>query len=165
MRFYLVDLLKALHYCHHVIHVVHKDIKPDNIMIGHNEEAVLIDFGLAVECAPDLHNSMVDMEAGTRMYFAPEILTAKPKFGEKTDVWALGVTMYEALTGIHPFAGSHNMFALNALILENKVNFELIADEVARKTVKKMMTVDPEKRAGVKDLLKEDDWITANGMQ
>lgn len=33
-RFYFIDMLKALHYCHKVIHVVHKDIKPDNIMIG-----------------------------------------------------------------------------------------------------------------------------------
>jgi non-specific serine/threonine protein kinase len=40
-------MLKALHYCHNIIKVFHRDIKPDNIMINHNNEAVLIDFGVS----------------------------------------------------------------------------------------------------------------------
>jgi serine/threonine protein kinase len=47
MRFYFIDMLKALHYCHVVAKVVHRDIKPDNIMLNHNDEAVLIDFGVS----------------------------------------------------------------------------------------------------------------------
>ena len=50
-RNYLIDMLKALHYCHNVVmapkKVIHRDIKPDNIMINHNNEAVLIDFGVS----------------------------------------------------------------------------------------------------------------------
>jgi serine/threonine-protein kinase CHEK1 len=46
-RFYFIDMLKALHYCHNIIKVFHRDIKPDNIMINHNNEAVLIDFGVS----------------------------------------------------------------------------------------------------------------------
>ena len=46
-RFFFIDMLKAMHYCHRVVNVVHKDIKPDNIVIGHSREAILIDFGLA----------------------------------------------------------------------------------------------------------------------
>jgi serine/threonine protein kinase len=46
-RLYLIDMLKALHYCHVVAKVVHRDIKPDNIMLNHNDEAVLIDFGVS----------------------------------------------------------------------------------------------------------------------
>jgi serine/threonine protein kinase len=46
-RLYLIDLLKALYYCHNTVKVIHRDIKPDNIMINHNNEAVLIDFGVS----------------------------------------------------------------------------------------------------------------------
>ena len=47
VRLYFIDMLKALYYCHRVIKVIHRDIKPDNIMINHNNEAVLIDFGVS----------------------------------------------------------------------------------------------------------------------
>ena len=47
IRYYFIDMLKALYYCHKVIKVIHRDIKPDNIMINHNNEAVLIDFGVS----------------------------------------------------------------------------------------------------------------------
>ena len=46
-RLYFIDMLKALYYCHNIIKVIHRDIKPDNIMINHNNEAVLIDFGVS----------------------------------------------------------------------------------------------------------------------
>ena len=46
-RLFLLDMLKALYYCHKVVKVIHRDIKPDNIMINHNNEAVLIDFGVS----------------------------------------------------------------------------------------------------------------------
>jgi len=47
VRTYLIDMIKALYYCHKVVGLIHRDIKPDNIMVNHNNEAVLIDFGLS----------------------------------------------------------------------------------------------------------------------
>ena len=46
-RTYFIEMLKALYYCHKEVKVIHRDIKPDNIMINHNNEAVLIDFGVS----------------------------------------------------------------------------------------------------------------------
>ena len=58
-RLYFIDMLKALHYCHEVAKVIHRDIKPDNIMLNHNDEAVLIDFGVS-EIVDNQEDLMLD---------------------------------------------------------------------------------------------------------
>jgi serine/threonine protein kinase len=72
MCHYFVDMLKALHYCHNVANVIHRDIKPDNIMLNHNNEAVLIDFGVSalVDNKEDL---LFDSNMGSYLFFAPEM--------------------------------------------------------------------------------------------
>ena len=98
VRLYFIDMLKALYYCHNIVKVIHRDIKPDNIMLNHNQEAVLIDFGVSTiveqEEANELKNTI-----GTLMFYAPEMITCKKSGqsvirGEKTDLWALGITFY-----------------------------------------------------------------------
>ena len=49
VRLYFIDLLKALYYCHKIVNIIHRDIKPENIGINHNNEAVLIDFGVSAD--------------------------------------------------------------------------------------------------------------------
>jgi non-specific serine/threonine protein kinase len=70
MRLYFIDMLKALHYCHVTAKVVHRDIKPDNIMINHNDEAVLIDFGLSETVD---RTCIMESNLGSYMFFAPEM--------------------------------------------------------------------------------------------
>jgi serine/threonine protein kinase len=70
MHSYFIDILKALHYCHFEAKVIHREIKPDNIMISQNNEAVLIDFG--VSQAVD-NEQIIDSKMGSYMFFAPEM--------------------------------------------------------------------------------------------
>ena len=72
MRPYFTDMLKALFYCHKVVNVIHRDIKPDNIMLNHNDEAVLIDFGVSalVDNKEDLY---FDSNMGSYMFFSAEM--------------------------------------------------------------------------------------------
>ena len=97
VRNYFIDMLKALHYCHNIARVIHRDIKPDNIMINHNNEAVIIDFGVsALKGIDDVMNNKL----GTLMFFAPEMfLQTKQIKGHGTDLWALGITFFIVLTG------------------------------------------------------------------
>jgi serine/threonine protein kinase len=66
VRNHLIDMLKALHYCNKIIGVVHRDIKPDNIMINKTGEAVLIDFGVsATYSLEDNKNELLNLKAGS----------------------------------------------------------------------------------------------------
>ena len=72
VRMYFIDMLKALHYCHKVAKVIHRDIKPDNIGINHNGEAVLIDFGVS-SSFDELQDDTLSDNMGSYMFFAPEM--------------------------------------------------------------------------------------------
>ena len=87
------------------INVVHRDLKPQNIRVRANGEPVIIDFGLARHLSlPDLTNTSNGADIGTPKYFAPEQFTGtKHDIDHRTDLFALGIIMYEALTGFHPF--------------------------------------------------------------
>ena len=65
-------MLKALYYCHKVVKVIHRDIKPDNIMLNHNDVAVLIDFGVSAIIEGD-DDYITQINMGTYYFYAPEM--------------------------------------------------------------------------------------------
>ena len=85
--------------------VVHRDIKPDNVMLqtaGDEEFAIIIDFGIATIEESQAGRSERDTWPGTTLYMAPEQLRGRPI--PASDVWALGVVAYEAVTGRRPYS-------------------------------------------------------------
>jgi serine/threonine protein kinase len=92
--------------------IVHRDLKTSNIMIAADGRATLLDFGLAIR-ASDAEPSGIDttgvpeipVGAGTVPYMAPELLRGR-QADKRTDVWALGVLMYEMVSGRRPFRGA-----------------------------------------------------------
>ena len=88
--------------------LVHRDVKPDNILIGVEGRATLIDFGLAKSIHSRDAQSTPEL-AGTAGYLAPEQARDASRVDHRADIYGLGVTLYEALTGRLPFEGRNRM--------------------------------------------------------
>jgi serine/threonine protein kinase len=106
--------------------IVHRDVKPENVRVKPDGTPVLIDFGLARHLAlPDLTNTLQGAAIGTPRYFAPEQFDGtKRDIDHRTDLFALGILMYEALTGespfFHPSMNAHAQ--LRQAVCETKVH-------------------------------------------
>ncbi len=87
----------------HQHHVIHRDLKPGNILVGADLEPKLLDFGLARETTSDAKLTRAGEVLGTPDYFSPEQARTESHVGAASDVFSLGVILYEVLTGVLPF--------------------------------------------------------------
>jgi serine/threonine protein kinase len=98
---YVVDIARALQYAHDH-QIIHRDVKPGNILLTEDNTAVLVDFGIALAVSET--SAEVRNVAGTPLYIAPEAIEGKPCFA--SDQYSLAVMVYEWLAGEPPFRGS-----------------------------------------------------------
>jgi serine/threonine protein kinase len=98
---YVKQIASALQYAH-ANNVIHRDVKPENMLLGRNNEVMLSDFGIAVAAHRTSSLKTLDT-AGTPHYMAPEHIRGKPR--PASDQYALGVVVYEWLCGRRPFHG------------------------------------------------------------
>lgn len=93
--------------------IIHRDIKPENVMADHDDYVKVVDFGLARRIALDA--STTRTIGGTVNYLSPEQVRGE-RAGPPSDVFSLGVVLYEIATGAHPFQGETPIETLNAVV-------------------------------------------------
>jgi serine/threonine-protein kinase len=115
-----IAILNALEHIH-ANGVVHRDLKPENIMVGPNDDIRLIDFGIAGSAgARRLTFAHFSQSMGTPDYISPE--QVKGKRGDaRSDIYAMGIMLYEMLTGQVPFTGANPFAVMNDRLLNQPI--------------------------------------------
>lgn len=150
---YFVDVALAL--CHlHSHTIVHRDLKPENILMCGTSpmKAKLADFGWCAELQKDARTTF----CGTWDYLSPEMVENQPH-DSGVDIWAIGILLFEMLTGRAPFAASSQVKVVNRIInvdLQVPSSVPPLAADLMQKLIKRL----PHERLGLKDALKSP-WV------
>ncbi|GHO84984.1 serine/threonine-protein kinase [Dictyobacter formicarum] len=141
---YVTQVADALQYAHDE-HIIHRDVKPENMLLGRRNEVLLSDFGIALVAQSSRYQGTQDV-IGTVAYMSPEQIQGKPR--PASDQYSLAVVAYEWLTGDRPFRGSftemctQHMFAAPPPLREK---LGQVSPEVER-VVMQALDKDPKKR-------------------
>ncbi len=143
-------IAEALEYIHQ--HgVVHRDLKPENIMVDASDNIKLIDFGIASnQGARRITFAKFSQTMGTPDYISPEQVKGKRGDG-RSDVYALGVMLYEMATGKVPFSGNNPFAIMNDRLLNNPVPPREINPEISeqlQEVIYRALERDPKNRYG-----------------
>ncbi|CAL9756555.1 unnamed protein product [Musa acuminata subsp. burmannicoides] len=159
------ELTEAVAACH-LRGVAHRDVKPDNVLFDARGRLKLADFGSA-ECFLGAYGERVPMSGvvGTPCYVAPEVVAGR-EYGEKVDVWSVGVVMYMMLTGgVPPFYGETVAETFDAVVRAN-LRFPSRAfrsvSPAAKDLLRRMLCKDVSRRFSAEQVLRHP-WITCRG--
>ncbi|KAF7811587.1 3-phosphoinositide-dependent protein kinase 1 [Senna tora] len=152
-RFYAAEVVDALEYIHN-LGLIHRDIKPENLLLTAEGHIKIADFGSVKPMQGSqitvLPNATSDDKActfvGTAAYVPPEVLNSAPAtFGN--DLWALGCTLYQMLSGTSPFKDASEWLIFQRIIARD-IRFPDYFSDEARDLIDQLLDLDPSRRPG-----------------
>ena len=147
------QLIQTIKYIHNN-NIVHRDIKPDNILLELNNTIKICDFGISKEIK---HGKLINDACGTPAFIAPEILKDEPYDPYKTDIWSCGVVLFAMITGFFPFRGI-NEKELHESILSGKYPKIKDMSSDLKNLLDKLLEINPDKRITIDEILKHG-WL------
>lgn len=156
IRYIMKQLTNIVQYLHTTKKVIHRDLKPQNIIIDEFNNVSLIDFGFA-----DFITENMTERLGTPAYCAPEVICGAP-YNEKADIWSLGIIAYSLMTDTLPFNGSSIEELFKAVCSEDppiEGYFKQPMSPSFMNFIKETLTKDPKRRPNA-DALVKHPWIS-----
>jgi serine/threonine-protein kinase PpkA len=160
---YIIQSISDALFYAHTNGVVHRDIKPDNIMFRENGSPVLLDFGIAKYIDAKTRLTKTGVSIGTPQYMSPEQCNAE-KLDGRSDIYSLGVVLYEMLSGKIPYT-ANDIFGIAMKHLKEPVpilkgklkTYQYLIDRMMNKDKKKRIKTKKELFQIIKDLLNSEN--------
>ncbi|KAG5189044.1 kinase-like domain-containing protein [Tribonema minus] len=153
---YIAQVSSALAYCHSK-HVIHRDVKPENLLIGYDGEVRLADFGWSVHTMTNRRQTF----CGTLDYLAPELVEGH-SHSTAVDNWQVGVLLYELLTGTTPFQdGAGGVMASPARVIHVEYTVPPSMPDGAKTIIAALLKRSPEARMPLENMAVQP-WIRAH---
>ncbi|OHT00420.1 CAMK family protein kinase [Tritrichomonas foetus] len=154
VRFLFLQIATAVCSLHKQ-HIVHRDIKCENIIVNYNGNIKLIDFGFSVPLNPG--DPLLTDTCGSPAYVAPEVVVGIP-YGYEVDIWSLGVILYAISFGRLPF-DHQNVVDIITMVATVEPEIPMDASPLLADLIQKLLNKDPAQRITFEDIFKHP-WIT-----
>ncbi|KAG7511046.1 MAP/microtubule affinity-regulating kinase 3 isoform X13 [Solea senegalensis] len=147
------QIVSAVQYCHQK-HIVHRDLKAENLLLDADMNIKIADFGFSNEFTM---GNKLDTFCGSPPYAAPELFQGKKYDGPEVDVWSLGVILYTLVSGSLPFDGQ-NLKELRERVLRGKYRIPFYMSTDCENLLKRFLVLNPSKRGTLEQIMR-DRWI------
>ncbi|XP_033844360.1 MAP/microtubule affinity-regulating kinase 3a isoform X6 [Periophthalmus magnuspinnatus] len=156
------QIVSAVQYCHQK-HIVHRDLKAENLLLDADMNIKIADFGFSNEFTM---GNKLDTFCGSPPYAAPELFQGKKYDGPEVDVWSLGVILYTLVSGSLPFDGQ-NLKELRERVLRGKYRIPFYMSTDCENLLKRFLVLNPGKRGTLEvredaqNQIMKDRWINS----
>uniref|UniRef100_A0A672P6Q1 non-specific serine/threonine protein kinase n=1 Tax=Sinocyclocheilus grahami TaxID=75366 RepID=A0A672P6Q1_SINGR len=147
------QIVSAVQYCHQK-HIVHRDLKAENLLLDADMNIKIADFGFSNEFTI---GNKLDTFCGSPPYAAPELFQGKKYDGPEVDVWSLGVILYTLVSGSLPFDGQ-NLKELRERVLRGKYRIPFYMSTDCENLLKRFLVLNPVKRGTLEVRNYKDSW-------